>query len=546
METRTEILGLLTELLLEDVSLSELAKGHEAIIKYRTLLESGGSEEEELDAVIPDIIEGIYEKERKLIEEKESKVRKGHLKEKEALIEELRSLIQDEENIGKAFNNFNELRERWNAVGDIPRDQYSRIQTEFSRLQESFYYNINIYKELADHDKKVNLKKKKGLVEKLVQLQSEKNIQELDKALKASIKEWDNIGATFQSEWEAVKDDFWAEARKIMARVNDYFEVIRAKQGENLEKKKALTKQVLDIAGKTREKTKEWTDSTEKVLGIQKDWKKIGFSKDNESAWQEFREACDTFFNAKKQHFDKVGAVYDERKEKKSKLIERAAALAESTDWKSTSSDLIDLQNQWKEIGAASQRDENKLWKQFRSHCDSFFNARNRSFKEREKEEKVNLTVKEDLIDRVKKFELSGNRSSDMEKLKSFSNEWNDIGHVPFKQKDKIYKEYKAGLDAHYNALKLDGEEKKNLAMQQKLASLQNDPRSASNEKHHLRKQIERLNSDIKQFENNLGFFNDRGGKNPLMIEVEKKISRNKQRIQELKDMLKMINSVSS
>ncbi|NND94100.1 MAG: DUF349 domain-containing protein [Flavobacteriales bacterium] len=546
MMTRTEILGLLTELVVEDVSLSELEEGRKAIDEYKRLIEKGDLEDEELDALLPDIIENFYSKHENLLEEKEIAIRKTNLKTKEGIIEALRSLIQDEENIGKAFNSFNELKDKWNSVGEIPREQYSRVQTEFSRLQESFYYNINIYKELADHDKKVNLKKKKDLVERLKSLNTEKSIQELDKSLKKAITDWDNIGATFQSDWEQVKDDFWSEARNIMGKVNEHYEGLRAKQAENLEKKKSLVKQILDIAGKEREKNKEWADSTEKVIGIQQSWKKIGFSKDNESIWKEFREACDSFFDAKKQHFAKVGEVYDERKNKKLKLIQRAAELAEETDWKATSEALISLQKEWKEVGPASQRDENKLWKQFRSHCDSFFNARNRNFKEREKEEKTNLNVKEDIIQKIRDFKSSGNRNETFAELKKFSSDWNEIGHVPFKQKDRIYKEYKEALNQHYKALKLDDAEKRNLAMQQKLDAVRNDPRSMNSEKHHLRKQIERLNNDIKQYENNLGFFNDRSGKNPLMIEVEKKIDRNKKKIGELKEMLKMINSVSS
>ncbi|NNC83291.1 MAG: DUF349 domain-containing protein, partial [Flavobacteriales bacterium] len=477
--------------------------------------------------------------------QEELKIQRGNLQAKEALIEELRTLIQDEENIGRAFNQFNEIRERWNEVGDVPRDQYSRTQTEFSRLQETFYYNISIYKELADHDKKVNLKKKKELVAQVRALEKENNIQELDRAVKGLIKKWDDIGATFQHEWEVVKEEFWGEARKHIAKVNDHYEHQRAQMAENLEKKKALIKQVEDIAEKDRSKRKEWNNSTDKVLAIQEAWKKVGFSKENESVWKEFREACDRFFDAKKEFYKGQSEVYEARKGKKLELIKKAEELSASTDWKDTADQLINLQKDWKEIGPTFQKDENKLWKQFRSHCDSFFNARNRSFKEREKEEKENLKVKEDIIERIKAFTPSDAKAQNLETLKGFSQEWNQIGHVPFKQKDRIYKEYKEALDKHYKQLRLDDQEKRSIAMQHKLDSIKNDPRSVNREKQHIRRQIDKLAQDIKQYENNLGFFNDRSGKNPLMIEVEKKIDRNKKRIDELKQMLKMIDKAS-
>ncbi len=545
MQTRTEILGLLTDLLLEEVSLQDMNVGHEAITAYRGLLDQIEAEDSDLDDIIPDIIDSFNLKKKKLEDEKKHNERLNNLKEKEAVIEELRGLIQDEENIGKAFNAFHEVRDKFNAIGDVPRDQYGRIQAEFSRLQESFYYNISIYKELADHDKKVNLRKKKELIEKVKALKAEKSIQSADKKLKTFIKEWDDVGATFQGDWEEVKDQFWTEARSVLGRVNSHYEGIRAKQTEHLEQKKKLIKQVMDIAEKPRTKRKEWNDATEKVLKIQQEWKKIGFSSENEQIWKEFRGACDQFFQAKQGYFDQLGEVFEERKKMKLALIEKASVLAPSTDWKEAGQSLMDLQNQWKSIGAASQRDENKLWKEFRSHCDSFFNARNRNFKEREREEKENLKVKEGLIERIKNFKPSGKKSADIDTLKGFSQEWNQVGHVPFKQKDKIYKSYSSAIGAHYDTIKLDNAERRQVSLQQKVNSVKNDPQSIEREKNHIRRQIDHLINENRQYENNLGFFNDPSGNNPMVKEVERKIKRNESRIKELKETLKMFSSLT-
>ncbi len=544
--TRTDILGLLTELLIEEVSLEQLNGADVALKAYSDLLNAGDKNEEELDDILPDIVEQLQAKRKALVEEKERAVRTENLKQKEVVIEQLRSLIQDEENIGKAFSSFNQLRVDWNEIGDIPRDQFGRVQTEFSRLQESFYYTINIYKELADHDKRINLGKKKDLVIKVNTLAEETSLQAADGQLKALIKQWDDIGATFPEDWEKVKEDFWKGAREIMSRVDGYYEGIRAKQSENLEKKKLLIKQVTDISEKEREKRKEWDDSTEKVIALQANWKKIGFSKDNESVWREFRTVCDRFFEAKQAFYDKIGEAFNERKEKKEALIAKAAELAGSEDWRDTAKAIQDLQKEWKEVGPASQRDENKLWKQFRSHCDSFFNARNRKFKEREKEEKENQALKVDIITRLKTFELSGNKGMDLQRLRDFSEQWKNVGYVPFKVKDRLYKDYKEVLDKLYGALKLDDQEKRQVSIQNKVAAIKNDPSAAIREKTHIRRQIDGLINDNRQYENNLGFFNDPSGNNPLVKEVERKIKRNHDRIKELKDTLRLLSSVQA
>lgn len=544
--TRSDILGLLTELLVEEVSLEELGKADVALQAYSNILGAGDTEGEELDDIIPDIVEQVQDKRKALLDEKQRALRTDNLKKKEQVIEQLRALIQDEENIGKAFSSFNQLRDDWNDIGDIPRDQYGRVQTEFSRLQESFYYTINIYKELADHDKRINLRKKKDLVLAVNELKEEKSVQIADARLRDLIKQWDNVGATFPQDWEAVKDDFWKGAREIMSKVDTHFEQIRARQTEHLEKKKLLIKQVSDISEKEREKRKEWDDSTEKVIALQSDWKKIGFSKDNESVWKEFRSACDTFFQAKQAYYDKIGEIFVGRKELKEALIAKAESLSGSENWKDTARALQDLQKEWKEIGPAAQRDENRLWKKFRSHCDSFFNARNRTFKEREQEEKENQGLKEDIISRLVAFDLSGNKGMDIQRLREFSDQWKNVGFVPFKAKDKLYKDFKEALDKHYGSLKLDEKEKRQVFIQNKVAAIKNDPSSANREKTHIRRQIDGLINDNRQYENNLGFFNDPSGNSPLVREVERKIKRNHDRIKELKETLRLLSAVQA
>jgi len=537
--TRADVLGLLTELIEEEVSQEEFDKGELEIKKFLQSLDPT-SEDAELDLLIIDLLDSLEDKRSALEREQQDKIWAVNLVEKEKVIEDLRKLIQDEENIGKAFNAFNELRDRWDATGEVSQEQYSRVQTEYSRLRETFFYNISIYKELEDHDKKVNLRLKKELVEKAKAISDEKNIQTADASIKEIIKAWDIVGGTFPKEWELVREEFWNASRAVLDRVNAYYQEQRARLAENLEKKKQLVQQVSDIADKERNKRKEWNDATEKLIQIQADWKAIGFSLENETVWKSFREACDGFFSAKQDYFDKARAFNDNRKKQKLILVEKASHFKDRDDWKPASAEIIALQKEWKEVGATSQKEENRLWSLFRGHCDIFFNSRNAFFKDRDVSEKENLTLKEVVIEELKAFKPGEDKHQDIEMLRSFSEKWNNIGHVPFKVKDKVFKIYHELIDGFYSTMKVNGQERQKERYQGKIESMKDNPRAIGREKDHLRSEIRKLLDDIRQFENNLGFINTRNGDNPLLKEVQRKIQNNKDKVQELKNLLKI------
>ena len=539
--TRADALGLMMELIEDEVSRDDFDKGFEQIQAFLRTLSSEG-EDAELDGLLIDLLDSLEDKRSELDFAEKEKVWQASLKEKEAVIEELRSLIQEEENIGKAFQSFNELRDKWEAIGEVSQEQYSRVHTEYSRLRETFFYNISIYKELADHDKKVNLRLKKELVEKAKELANEKNIQAADSGIKEVIKKWDDIGGTFQKEWELVREEFWAASRTVLDRVNAYYSDQRERMAENLQKKNQLITQVTDIADKDRSKTKEWNNATEKVLKIQEEWKRIGFSAENEKVWRSFREACDSFFKAKQGFYDQIKEVFEERKKRKLILIQKVAGMKDRSDWRDASAEIIAIQNEWKEVGSASQKDENKLWNTFRGHCDAFFNNRNQHFKQRDSEEKENLKLKEEVIVELKTFKPTGNRNKDIESVRALSDRWNAVGHVPFKVKDKVYKEYQRLLDDFYGSVKMDAQEKSKMQYLSRVETLKGNPKALNREKDNLRNEIKKLMDDIRQYENNLGFFNTRDGENPLMKDVQRKIERNREKVDELMALLRLSN----
>lgn len=489
-----------------------------------------------------------YRDKRKVLIDTKNAEEEGNLAKKNALIKRLRDVIQNEENIGAAFGSLKEIQESWKEIGDIPRQKRDEIQTEYSRLVEDFFYNINIYKQLKEHDLHRNTQMKNDVIAKLNDLSKLDNIKEIEHQLKALQNDWEDIGPVTNEEWEVMKDNYWKAVRLCYDKINVFYEERRSLLQENLAKKQELLQQTTDFVSKLPENldAKAWEEHTGTMLKFQETWKTIGFGpkKENEEIWKEFRSQCDLFFGKKKEFYGGLQSEYDEIAEKKKKIIEQAEALKSSTDWKGTSNELVRLQKQWKSIGNAGQRNEQRLWKQFRVVCDEFFNNRQKHFEEADAEFEQNLAKKRALIAEIEAYKVSDNKRESLDQLKQFSTAFNEIGKVPMKVKDSIYEAYKKALDGHYSALKLEGEEKQKIMFQARMDTLAASPNSSTmfaREKADLRKKIDQLKGDIIQFENNLGFFAKSKGADALKLEVEKKVNRAKEEIEELKLKIKMI-----
>lgn len=557
---KLEILSVLTEALEQDqfqtqyqLAKNSLAQYNQMIKEQNSLLKEISSDQpsengeapnelrkEEIDFLIEELASSFKYKEEKYLREVKRNEEREHLKAKKSVIERLRSLISEEENIGKAFVTFNELQDEWNSIGDVPSEDYHTIQSEYSRLRESFYYNIKIYKELADHDKKKNLERKQAIIEQVKELNKEKSVNKQNTQIRALIKEWDSIGITFEENWNTLREEFWTHARTILNRVDNHYKDLREKASVNLELKKGLVEKARAVLAYDNTTNSHWKKSSEKLINIQKDWKKIGVSENNEGIWQEFRAICDEFFDKKKVFYEKLSEQNLEVEEVKNELIRQSEILKESEDWKESTKAILSLQEKWKKAGSTNPRRENQLWKSFRSNLDYFFKKKQEFFAGKEDREKDNLKKKEALIEEIKAFELSGNAGQDIPQLKEFANRWHDIGFIPFNKKDKVYGEYKNALDAKYDKLKMDSNEKAKIRFQSKVDSLksQKDPEKAIQfESRRIRRQIEELNAKVRQTENNMGFFNTSNG-NGLLDDINKKLNKDKQRIEELKQQL--------
>ena len=472
------------------------------------------------------------------------------LRQKKSLITRLREVIEKEENIGAAFSAYKEIHEAWKQVGDIPREQRDEIQAQYSRLLEDFFYNMKIYRELKDHDLHRNQQVKLDLIQQIQNLLTVESVKEVEKTIKTLQNEWEGTGPVGRDGWENLKKSYLDCVRSVYERINKYHDERRTAQQDNIEKKQILLTKLTAVCSdlSSLKSTKEWEDKTKEIFEVQGAWKLVGFGpkKENEDIWTLFRVECDGFFAAKKEFFDALRSGFDAIAEQKQKLIDKAVVLKSSSDWKNAGEQLIQLQKTWKNIGNAGQKNEQRLWKEFRSACDEFFAAKTAHYGELDKMNGSNLIAKQELIAKIEAYVIPEDKKQAIAELKEFAVEFNAIGNVPIAQKDEIYTTYKAGLDKLYSALNLEGEEKEKVFFQARLDTFQGSPNASKlldKEKMDLRRQIELIKQDVTQYENNLGFFKNSKGANAMKEEVEKKIAQSKRKIEEITRKIKMITS---
>ncbi len=486
---------------------------------------------------------------RKAQQQLQQTLEQQNLKLKKDLIVRLKEVIDNEEKIGTAFQSYKEIHETWKKIGAIPREQREAIQKEYSRLLEIFFYNIKIYKELKDNDYRRNKQLKEDLIFKLKQLRvAQVSLRDLEAQLHALQDEWEEIGPVLNEDWETMKVAYWDAVRSIYDKINEHYEAQRQVLKANIEAKKNLivTLQERLTALDTWNNFKDWETQTAFILELQAKWKSIGAGgrKENEAVYAEFRALCDTFFNAKKAFNKEKDAASSEIANQKKALIEKALAISTSQDWKNTADALKKLQRQWQELGSAGQRFENKLWKEFRAACNVFFDARQAHFGQQDAENETNLAAKRALIDELEKLSLPTDKQEALAKLRALQQQFNEIGPVGIKERQNTYEAFKKHMDAHYQALKLEGQEKERVLFQAKLEGHLSSPdklKLLQAERNDIRKQIDALQKEMLTLENNLGFFARSKGADQLRADVQKKIDAAQEKIKGLRAKLKLI-----
>jgi len=476
------------------------------------------------------------------IRRKKQKEENENLEAKKAIMDELKTLIAGEENIGSAFQRFADLQEKWKTIGPVPQQHYRDLQNDYSHLRDEFFYHIRIYKELRDHDLRKNTALKQALISDVESLAQKDNVKELEHGVREYQEKWHAIGPVLREEWETIRDRFSTATRTIYDKVHEHYRLRRAEHETNLAAKEALVEKVKAVTDQLNDTaTKEWKTLTDQVLEYQNAWKQIGFAtkKDNERIWKEFRAACNVFFDAKKAHFDKLKDQYKDVRDRKQALVEAALQLKDSTEWRQTADKLKHLQQQWKEAGSAGPRDENRLWSKFREACDHFFQNRKATFEKWDAEQAVNAQAKEALISEIEAFVPSGERNKDVEALKAFSARWMDSGRVSPKLYDAFSTRYRAALDKHYGQLKLEGEERRRIQFQDRVDEMKAGPDGRfmlEKESRFVKRKIEELESEMRGMERNMGMFNFKSASGEAMKkDMEKKIEKLARDVERLK-----------
>ena len=421
--------------------------------EQKAYLEAGG---DPLDyKVTPSEDEMIFKAELSLIKEKRAKLlqeqekeRQENLKQKLTIIESIKAIATSPDEANKSYTQFKELQTKWKEISNVPADKVNELWRTYQLYTEQFYDLLKLNHEAREYDFKKNLELKTKLCEAAEKLSEEKDVVSAFHQLQELHQQYREIGPVSKENREQIWTRFKNASTVINKRHQQHFEELRSKEEENLVKKTNLCEKVEAINAKKIQTINEWEKTTEEITNIQKEWKTIGFTpqKMNVKIFERFREACNTFFQSKTTFFKELKASFAENIEKKKALIEKAKNLADSTEWKSTSDKLIALQKEWKKVGFVPQKVSDKLWEEFVQHCNKFFDARKAANGDNHSEEHTNLEQKENILKELKGF-ITAKAEDASEKIHQLIKEYNQIGHVPYKEKDRLYTQFKEVTD---------------------------------------------------------------------------------------------------
>ena len=462
-----------------------------------------------------------FKKEKAEYNKAQEAERERNLALKQAVIEDLKQLLEKQEDVKVTFPEFRSIQDRWKAVGPVPVQNFRNLNETYQLYVEQFYDMVNINRELRDLDFKKNLEAKTAFCEEAEALAQRSDVVEAFRELQKLHEQWKDYGPVEKQYRESIWERFKAATAVINRNYQAHFEGLKEQQEANLVAKTALCEKAEAIAAAEMANANEWNAATKTLDEIQKEWRGIGFAskKDNQKIYDRFRAACDAFFARKKEFYAGFKESINENLARKLAICEQAEALKDSTDWKATADTLIDLQKQWKEIGAVPRQKSDALWKRFRAACDTFFEARDKQPKDAN-DYYGNLKAKQRLIAEINAYELSGDAEADAEAGSKFSERWQAIGFVPFKEKDRIAQAYREAM-AKFNAGR--GASRR-----------QRPERTPMTEKERLVKKYNQLEQDIVTYENNLGFFARSKNAEPLIRQMEERIAKAKEELRSL------------
>lgn len=517
----------------------------------KTFIENGG--DPEAYVMKTDDSEEQFKAEMGLIKEKRAKAfqqqeeeKKANLQRKQQIIEKIKMMSTSPEEANKSYNDFKALQQEWKDIKAVPAEKANELWRNYQLYVEQYYDLLNLNRELREYDFKKNLEQKTLLCEAAEKLADEPDAVSAFHQLQELHQQYREIGPVAKELREQIWARFKAASTVINKRHQQHFEELRAKEEENLTRKTALCEKVEAIAKEENKNATDWENHTKQIIDIQTEWKTIGFApqKMNVKIFDRFRAACDDFFGRKAEFFKTLKEKFAENTKKKKEMVEQAKALMDSTDWKATSDKLIKLQKEWKTIGMVPKKVGDQLWAEFVAACNNFFEARNAATAGTRNEEQQNLDRKKEIIAKLKEL-LDSTADNVQATLQQLIDEYGKIGHVPFKEKDKLFKEYHKVVDALYKQLNIS-------ASKQRLDNFKSSIKSMAkqgedmldNERGRLMRRYEQLKSEITTYENNLGFLNASSKKgNSLIDEMNRKVNKLKDDLELIRQKIKAIDA---
>ncbi len=523
----------------------------ELAVEKQAFLDKGN--EEAAFAPLPDPLEERFQQLTEIIKEKKAKhiaeieaERKANLEKKLAIIDELGKMAEDTDNVNRLFPRFRELTQEFKTAGDVPPTDMTDLYRNYSAAVERFYDQLKINKDLRDYDFKKNLEQKQLLVGEAEKLAGEEDVITAFRRLQELHDKWREIGPVAKE----IREEIWNKFKDASAIVNKryqaFFEERKARERENEEKKTAICERVEALDFENVKSYAGWDQLTKEILTAQEDWKKLGFAskKVNNLLFARFRETCDKFFAKKAEYFKTMRDNHAANLEKKIALCEQAEALKESSDWKKTADELVELQKQWKTVGPVEKKHSDAVWKRFQEACDYFFDRRKKATSGTRKTEQANLKQKQEIISALKAITDETPRDEAVKTVKELMAKWQQVGHVPFKEKDKVYDTYRAAVNELYDRFDIKEARASMANFTDSINEISGDENKLYRERERLVRNFEQKRNELKTYENNLGFFSVKSKSgNTLLRDMERKMQRIKEEIATLEEKIKLIDS---
>lgn len=507
-----------------------------------------GEEEasDELEQQFTAVIEELRNRKAAWAAEQE-KLRADNLARKNAIIDEILSLADDTDNVNRTFPRYKELQDAFNAIGDVDPAEETGVWKRFTEAREKYSDNLKINKELRDYDFKKNLAEKEQLLEEARALAAGEDVIAAYRRLQELHNRWRQIGPVAKE----IREEIWANFREASAEVNKryqaFFEARKAREAENESAKTALCEQLeaLDFSGlKT---FAAWEDMTKTIMAVQEEWRKLGFAskKMNRQLFARFRQSCDAFFAAKAEFYRNTREELAANLAHKQQLVERAEALKDSTDWRQAGDQFIAMQKEWKEIGAIPKKHSDTLWTRFTTACDYFFDRKKKAGSGARQAEVANLRAKREIIGELSALlNDADNKDEAIKSMRELQQRWQEIGHVPFREKDKLYEAYRSACDAVRQKFAIAESRARRERFEANVAQIEGDNDKLSREREKMYRALEGRRNELRTYENNLGFLSSKSKNGDSLVrDMERRIERLKADIAEIEDKLKLIDS---